>query len=77
MPLPTPASTISSTVPLAETKDPVASKPVQDFRYVYTHCPKVPASEFIPVIPSPGDDPPPPSASPFDLDVHIAIQKGK
>jgi len=35
--LPTPASIIASPVPPAETTDPPASKPVRDFRYVYTH----------------------------------------
>jgi len=49
--LPTPASTLSSPMPLAETKNSPASKPVRDFRYVYTHHPKVPTSEPIPANP--------------------------
>jgi len=78
VPLPTSASTVSLPVPPAETKDPPASKPVRDFRYVYTHRPKVPASDPIPAIPSQVDDPtPPPSASPSNLDVPIALRKGK
>jgi len=57
VPLPTPASTISWPVPPVETTDSPASKPVRDFRYVYTHHPKVPASEFILAISSPVDGP--------------------
>ena len=75
--LPTPASTISSPVPPTETKDPPASKPVRDIRYVYTHRRKVPTSELIPANPSLVDGPPPPSASPSDLDIPIALRKGK
>ena len=74
VPLPTPASTVSSPVLPAETKDPPASKPV---RYVCTHRLKVPASEPIPAIPSPVDGSIPPSASPSNLDVSIALRKGK
>ena len=33
MSLPTPASTVSSPVPLVETQDPPATKPVRNFRY--------------------------------------------
>jgi len=78
MTLPTPTSTIASPMPPAETTDPPASKPVRDFRYVYTHSPKVPASKPIPTNPSPVDGPlPPPSASPSDLAILIAFQKGK
>ena len=62
----------------AETTNPPASKPVQDFRYVYTHRPKVPTSESILTNLSPVDGlPPPPSASPSDLNTPIAIRKGK
>jgi len=75
--LPTSASTISSPVPPAETTDPPASKPVRDFRYVYTYRLKVPASKLIPANPSPVDGPPPSSASPSDLDIPIALRKGK
>jgi len=75
--LPTPASTVSSPVP-AETKNPPASKVVQDFRYFYTHCPKILTSEPIPANLSPVDGPPPPpSASLSDLDIPIALRKGK
>jgi len=62
-------------VPLAETADPPALKLVKDFRYVYTHCPKVPASEQVSANPSPIDGPPPPSVSPSDLDILIALRK--
>ena len=55
--LPTHASTVSLSVPLAETKDPPASKLVRDFKYVYTHRPKILAFEPIPTIPSPVDGP--------------------
>jgi len=65
----------SPTVPV-ETQDPPATKPVRDFRYVYTHRLKVPASEPIPASPSPVDGPPQPSASPSDLDILIDLQKG-
>jgi len=75
--LPTPASTVSTPVPPAETKNTPTSKPVRDFRYVYTHRPKVPASEPVLANSSPVDDPPSPSASPSDLDIPIFLQKGK
>jgi len=72
------ASTVFLPISPAETKDLPASKPVQDFRYVYTHRLKVLASEPIPAILSPVNGPTPPtSASLFDLDVPIALQKGK
>jgi len=73
----TPASTVSSPVPLVETLDPPASKPVRDFRYVYTHRSKVPASGPVPVNSSPVDGPPPLSASSSDLDILIALRKCK
>jgi len=72
--LPTPASIVSSRVPPVETPDPPATKPVRDFRYVYTHHPKVPASEPVPANPSPVDDLPPPSAFLSDLDILIALR---
>jgi len=75
--LPIPASIVSSPVLPVETQDPPATKPIRDFRYVYTHRPKVPAFELVPVIPSPVEGPPPPSASPSDLDILIAPRKGK
>jgi len=65
-------------MPPAETKNPPASKPVRDFRYVYTYRPKVPASEHVPANPSLVDGPPPlPSAFPSNLDIPIALRKGK
>ena len=67
-----------SPMPPAETTDPPASKPVRDFRYVYTHRTKVPASEPVLANPSPVDGPPSQqSTSPFDLDILIALRKGK
>ena len=77
MPLPTPASTVSSPVPPVETPDLPASKPIRDFRYVYTHRPKVPTSELVPTNPSSVDGPPPLSVSSSDLDILIALRKGK
>ena len=53
--LPTPASTVSSSVSLIKTQDPPATKSVRDFRYVYTHHLKVLAFEPVPAIPSPID----------------------
>ena len=45
---------------------------------ISTHCPKIPASEPVLAIPSPVDGPTfPPSASPSNLDVPIALRKGK
>jgi len=73
----TSASTVSLPVPSVEIQDPPAPKPVWDFRYVYTHCPKVPVSELVSVIPSPVNDPPPSSASPSNLDILIALRKDK
>jgi len=75
--LPTLASNVSSPVSPAETKVPPASKPARNFRYVYTHRPKVPASEPIPTNLFSVDGPPPPSASPSDFDILIALRKGK
>jgi len=70
--------TVSSPLPPVKTLAPPASKPVRDFRYVYTHRPKVPISELIPANPSPVDGPPPrSSASPSDFDILIAIRKSK
>jgi len=69
-----PTSTVSSPVPLVETQDFPAPRSVRDFRYVYTHCSKIPASEPVPVISSLVDDsPPPPSTFPSDLDILIAF----
>ena len=77
VPLPTPASIVSSPAPPTETKDPPASKPVRNFRYVYTHRLKVPASEPIPTIPSPVDSLTPPPTSLSNLDIPIALRKSK
>jgi len=78
MPLPTPVSSVSLSIRPAETKNSPASKSVRDFRYIYTHHQKVPISKHILAIPSPVDGPtPPPSASLPDIDVPIALQKGK
>ena len=78
LPLSTPVDADSLSVPPVETTDPPTSKPVQDFRYVYTHRPKVPASEPVPANPSLVDDPPPaPSSFSFDLDIPIALRRGK
>jgi len=63
--LPTPASTIVSLVPPAEITNLPASKPVRDFRYVYTYRPKVLASELIPTNPSSVNSPPPPPLASF------------
>jgi len=72
--LPTPVDTASLPVPPAETTDPPASKLVRNFRYVYTHLSKVPASEPVPANPSPIDGhPSPPSASSSDLDIPIVL----
>ena len=71
--LPTPADKAFLSVPPAETIDPPASKSVRNFRYVYTHRPKLPASEPVPTNPSPIDGPPLSSASPLDLDILIAL----
>ena len=78
VPLSTPTDTASLLVSPAKTTDPLASKLVRDFRYVYTHRPKVPSFKPVLANPSPVDCPSsPPSASPFDLDTLIALQKGK
>ena len=72
--LSTHASTVALPVPPSETTDPPASKPVRYFRYIYTHRPKVPASEPIPTNPSPVDCPLLLlSVSPSDLDILIAL----
>ena len=73
----TPASTVSLPVPPTKTTDPPASKSVRDLRYVYTHRPKVPSCELVPANPSPVEGPPPLSTSTSDLDIPVALQKGK
>jgi len=63
-----------------DTSEPPASKPVRDFRYVYTHHQKVSASEPVSANLSSVDSPPlppQPLASPSTLDVPIALRKGK
>ena len=72
--LPTPASTVAPSVSLVETQDLPATKPVRDFKYVYTHRSKVSSSEPVPANPSPVDDLPPPSAFLSDLDILIALR---
>jgi len=42
-----PASTNSSPVSPVDTSEHTASKPIQDFRYVYTHRQKVPIAESV------------------------------
>jgi len=75
--LPAPASIDSSIVPLADTSEPPASTPIRDIRYVYTHRQKISTCEPIPTNPFSVDSPLQPSTSPFDLDVLIALRKGK
>jgi len=76
--LPTPASTVSLPILPVEILDPLATKPDWDFRYVYTHRPKILVSKPVPANPSPVDvPPPPPSTSPSDLDISITLQKDK
>ena len=78
MSLPIPAFTVSSPAPLVETSDPPTTKLVQNFKYVYTHRPKVHDSEPVPANPSLVNGPPPsPSVSPSNLDILIALRKGK
>ena len=52
VPLPTPTDADSLSVPPAETTNPPPSKPIQDFRHIYTHRPKVLASKPVPTNPS-------------------------
>ena len=77
LPLSAPASADSSPVPLVDTSEPSASKSVRDFTYVYTNRQKVHAAEPALADPSLVDDPPQPSASPSELDIIIALHKGK
>jgi len=77
VPLPTPSSTFSLPVSPVETPNPPASKPVRDFKYVYTHHLKVPASEPVSVNPSLVDSPSLPSTSFSDLDILITLRKLK
>jgi len=75
MSLSTPIDTDSLPVPAAETTDPHASKPVQDFRYVYIFRPKVPVSEPVSPNHSPVDGPSPPSAFPLILIFLLSSEK--
>jgi len=50
--LPTPASTISSSLSPIKTQDPPATKSVRDFKYVCTHHLKVLVFKPVPAIPS-------------------------
>ena len=80
LPAPTVVHDVSSPVSLKDTTTPPAPKPprVKDFRHVYTHRQKVPASELVPATSSPVESPPPqPSVSFSDFDVPIALYKGK
>ena len=71
-----PSFTNSSLVPLVDTLDPPALKPIRDFRYIYTHRQKISASEPAPAEPSPVDGPPPQSsASSSDLDTPLPFAK--
>ena len=76
MSLPAPASADSLSIPLVDTSKLAASKSVRNFRYVYTHCQKVTASELALTDPSLVDDPPPqPSVYSSDLNIPIALCK--
>jgi len=71
---------VSSTVSLKDTTAPPTPKPPRekDFRYVYTHWQKVPASKLVLIASSPVEGPPlQPSVSSSDFDVPIALRKGK
>ena len=80
VPLPVPAVVydVSSPVSLKDTTAPPALKPPRekDFRHVYTHWQKVPASELVPSASFPVEVPPPQPSVPFsDFDVPIAPQR--
>ena len=82
VPLPTPAAVhdVSSPVSLKDTTAPPAPKPPRekDFRHVYTHRQKLPASEQVPAASFPVETSPPQLSIPSsDFDVHIALRKGK
>jgi len=71
---------VSSKVSLKDTTAPPAPNPPRekDFRYVYTHQQKIPASEPIPTAFSPVEGPPPqPSISSSDFNVPITLCIGK
>jgi len=71
---------VFSPVSLKDTTAPPAPKPPRekDFRHVYTHRQKVPASEQIPAASSQVEGPPPqPSVPSSDFDVPIVLCKGK
>jgi len=75
--LPAPAFDDSLPGPLVDISKLHASKPVRDFRYVYTYHQKVPAAESAPVDSFPVDGPPSqPSARPSHLDILITLRKG-
>ena len=78
LPAPAPFHDVSSPVSLEHTTMPPASKPVRDFRFVYTHRQKVPTSEQVLADSSLVEGPPSqPSVPPSDHDVPIALCKGK
>jgi len=71
---------VSSPASPTDPTEPLAPKPPRekDFRHVYTHRQKVPISELILTESSLVEGPSPqPSAPPYDLEVHIALRKGK
>jgi len=79
LPAPAHVPDVSSPVSPTDTIELLAPTPLWDFRYVYTHRPKVLSSESVPansssLVEGPS---PQPSAPPSDLDVSIALRKGK
>jgi len=56
--VPAPVPDVSSSVPPTNTTEPSAPKPLRDFRYHYTHQPKVLISESVPADSSPAKGPP-------------------
>ena len=76
VPLPAPAATDPSPVLLVVTSKLLASKPIQNFRYFYTHRQKASAFEPGQANLSPVYGPPPqPSTSLSDLDIFVALRK--
>ena len=76
-PAPTHVHDVSSLGSPTDTTELHAPKPLQDSRYAYTHRPKILASESVPANSSPVESHSQPSAPPSDLDVLIALCKGK
>ena len=73
-----PVLDVSSLVSPEDTTTSPVPQLLRDFRYVYTHRQKVPASESVPTdFSSPVEGPPPQLPAPsFDLDVPLALRKG-